>query len=204
METVQNLRREAFTRSSIVQTFSIPANSTVPISQYGQSFYFIAATAPLEVKTDVTAFKPYRKGTGEEFTDEMRFQRLEVKNSNAFNVTISIWVGFGKYLDNRFEVLDSYTGIRTANAPGTIAAGATLALNGSPTGTQIQRKALVVSNIDTAAILQVLDLNNALCCAIFPQTSITLPISGEVRIKNPTGVIAAVYVSEIWYYENQI
>ena len=197
-----SLEIESYTRSSVVQSMSVPANSILAVSQYGQSFYFLGATSPIEVKTDLTAFKPYRKGTGEEFPNELRFKRLEIKNPNAYAVTVQIWIGFGKYLDNRFEVLDSYVKIVSALPAGSIAAATSLTLNGSPTGTQIQRKSIVVSNLDPTSDLVILDEDDDFVCAVFPRTSITLPISGVVKVRNTTGVSISCYVSEIWYVEN--
>ena len=203
METASpTAQREAFTRSSIVQKFSIPAGGTNSMGAYGQTFYVLGANAPIEIKTDVTPSKPYRKGTGEEFPAELRFKRLEIKNPNAYAVTVEIWVGFGKYIDSRIEVQENNTVITSALPAGTIAALTTLTLSGSPTGNQIQRKNLIVSNVDTAAVLQILDENDDICAVVFPETSITLPISGVVKVRNNTGVIIACYVSEIWYYEN--
>lgn len=192
---------EAFSRSSIVISVTIPANGTLPYPVYGETFYFIGATAPVEVKTDKTAFKPYRKGTGENFPQELRFSRLEIKNVNAFAIEITLWAGFGKYIDNRFEIVDAYTTVVGWNNS-SINGGGSVAFLGSPTGNQIQRKAFVISNIDPNNALVIRDKDNNFCCAVFANTSITLPISGEVRVFNPTGAPIQCYISEIWYIEN--
>jgi hypothetical protein len=85
-----------------------------------------------------------------------------------------------------------------------INAGASAIFTGAPVGSQIQRKAIVVSNIDANNTLVIRDKNNNFCCAVFPNTSITLPISGEVRVFNPTGANIQCYVSEVWYEENAL
>jgi hypothetical protein len=199
----QTAKLEAFTRSSTVHRFDIPAGGTFPISQYGQTFYILKCTAPVEVRTDRTPEKPYRKGTGEEFVEELRFSRLEFRNINSFVVRLEVWVGFGRYIDNRFEVLDSYTGITCALPSELLGALTTLTLTGAPSQNQIQRKAIVVSNLDTGNVLRIWDENDELCCLVFPESSVTLPVSGIVKVRNDTGLAISCAVSEIWYYENQ-
>jgi hypothetical protein len=198
-----SLAVEAFSRSSIVITVTIPANGVLPYPVYGESFYFLGATAPIEAKTDKTSYKPYRKGTGENFPAELRFTRLEIKNDNAFAVQVTLWAGFGQYIDNRFEIVDTFTSIQ-GWVSSQINAGASAIFTGAPVGSQIQRKAIVVSNIDANNTLVIRDKNNNFCCAVFPNTSITLPISGEVRVFNPTGANIQCYVSEVWYEENAL
>lgn len=204
----QVLQREAFSRSASVHRIEVAAGGVFPIFQYGQTFYLLRCTAPVEIKTNLTPEKPYRKGTGEIFVEELRFDRVEIRNPNAFTVRVDIWIGFGRYIDSRIEVQENYTQLASAAetvgvySGGILSASATLVLNGAPAGAQIQRKAIVVSNLDPTTVLQVLDENNKLCCAVFPSTSVTLPISGPCKVKNPTGIVVAAYISELWYVEN--
>ncbi len=50
--------------------------------------------------------------------------------------------------------------------------------------------------------LYLLDGDGNFILAVFPETSITLPISDTVTVKNSTGALITVYVSEIFYIDN--
>lgn len=204
-KTIKNpsLSKESYTRSSLVHSATIPANSSRFISMYGDRFYLLQCTAPIEIKTEATGFKPYRKGTGEQFPEDLRFERLEVKNDNSYAVEIKIWVGFGEYIDQRFEIVDAYSEIRSDNVT-TIAAGATLTYDGEPASGEIQRKAFVLTNLDPNSRLDVLDKNDNLAVACFAEQSITLPVCGEIKVKNPSGADITFYVGEIYYKENGV
>lgn len=192
---------ESYSRSSIVISITVPANSVVPYPVYGESFYFVGCTSPVEVATDKSPYKPYRKGTGENFPPELRFTRLEIKNSKNSPVQIVLWAGFGRYIDNRFEIVDAYTkakGAATITVPGLDA----VVFNGVPQGEQIQRKSFIVSNFDSLNPLLIRDENANVVCCVYAQTSITLPISGYVEVYNPNAGNITAYMGEIWYIEN--
>lgn len=189
---------DQYSRSSSVIVTTIPANGIVGFDAYGQRFYFINSTAPIEAKTDLTGYKPYRKGTGENFTDDFRFHRFEVKNSNAYPVFIQVFIGFGEYLDTTSELVESFT--NAVGSPYTaVAANTSLTFTGSPSGTQIQRKAIVVSNLDTANNIYVRDINDNYIAAVFPKSTISLQISGPVKVYNGTAGSIPVCISEIFY-----
>jgi hypothetical protein len=192
------LQGEAYSRSSTVSQTIIPAGETFSAGVYGERFYFINATLPLEVKTNLTPFKPYRKGTGELFTPEMRFNRLEVKNNNAVAVFIQLWAGFGEYLDTTAELVEGYTTVY-GNATSSLAPVSSLTLSGNPSGVQIQRKSVIVSNLSNSDTIYIKDNAGNFVCAVFPLTSITLPVSGIVKVVNSTAGAIPVCISEIWY-----
>lgn len=189
--------------------FTIPAGDIHGVSVQGVGFYLKACTAQIEVKTDTTAFQSYRKGQGESYSPplnangeiENAFTRLEFKNPNAFTVTVEVWAGYGDFRDNRFEIVDAYSEI-TGEATNTIAGAATVTLNGNPTGNQIQRKALLVTNLDPSSNLEILDTDDNICLYVLPSTSITFPCSGVVKVKNNTGSAISLAISQIWYVEN--
>jgi hypothetical protein len=193
-----DLAAESYTRSSIEQVVTVPANGFQGVNIYGQNFYLIDSTGPVQISTDKTGPKVYRKGQGEDFPIELRFKRLEFKNETAADITVRLWAGFGHFVDSRVEILEAYTKIR-GSATVSIADGATLTLPGTPTNDLVQRKAIVVSNEDPNSIIRVVDSSGNNCCAIFPQTSVTLPVSGTCGIKNTSGAAVTVSVSEIFY-----
>ena len=192
------LDAEAFSRSSVVMVTTVPAGKSVSFSQYGEAFYFITLTAPLEVKTEQTAFKPYRKGTGERFPEGLRFKRLEIRNLSAFDISFQLWIGFGQYIDTTAEVVESYTKL-VGSALSDIPALGEVEFDGAPTGFQIQRKQIVISNLDLANPVYVKDENDNFCAACQPGFSITLPVSGYVKFVNTTASPIPVCISEIWY-----
>lgn len=203
MNNIGSKDREAYTRSSVYVKQTIPAGQTIHVSAYGETFYFIGLTAPVNVKTDITAAKPYRQGTGERFPSELRFKSFDIENPNSSPVTLTMWVGFGEYIDHRTALIDGYTQA-VGSAFSTVPAVTARVFNGVPSGTQLHRKQIVVTNLDLANALLVRDQTQAVICAVLPNTSLTLPISGYVEIYNPTGSVIAAYMGEVWYVENAI
>lgn len=196
---------EAYSRSSVVEYRTIKAGGFEGIGHYGESFYVIAATAPFEAKTELTAYKPYRAGTGEKFPEELRFKRLEFRNPNAFDITVMVWVGFGKYIDNRLLVIEGFTEV-VARAGTTIPAynnnpANIIWLDGAPNGNRVQRKAVIVSNPDSQSDLQVVDEAGNIVATVFYRSSCNLPIAGKVGIRNVNGSAVTASVSEIWYVQ---
>lgn len=198
MDPIKPVDGEQYSRSSSVLTTVLAPNEERGFSAYGQRFYFINATAPLEAKTDLSAYKPYRKGTGENFTDEFRFKRVQFHNPNTYSIFIQVFVGFGDYLDTTSELVESFTQ-GTGTSTVTIPATTSITLNGNPSGIQLQRKSLIVSNLDPTNNIYVRDANDNYTAAVFPKTTISLPISGPVKVYNGTGAPIPVCIGEIWY-----
>lgn len=193
--------REAYTRSSVYVKQVIPAGGTIHVSAYGETFYFVGLTAPVNAKTDLTAAKPYRQGTGERFPSELRFRSLDIENPNASPVQLVLWVGFGEYIDHRTALIDGYT--QAVGSPySSVPAASARVFNGQPSGSQLQRKAIVVTNLDPANVLFLRDQSGAVICAVIANTSLTLPISGYVDVYNPSGAAITAYMGEVWYVEN--
>lgn len=198
-------QREANTRSSVVQWAVIPAGGTWGISHYGNRFYFQQATSIILARTEHTVDRPYKKGQGEQFPDELRFKRLEISNPNPFDIYVQVWVGFGEFLDSTFEVVDGFTKCFGVPLPSQqIAALSEVYLSGNPTGQQLQRKAVVISNMDLANVLLVMEADNSgvgtvPTNVIFPLTSIILPVSGPIVVRNNTASPIVTYIGEIFY-----
>ena len=195
--------REAYTRSSVYVVQVIPAGGTIHVSAFGETFYFIGLTAPVNVKTDLTAAKPYRQGTGEVFPPELRFRSLDIENPNSSEVRLTLWVGFGEYIDRRTALVDGYTKA-FGSAFNNVLAMSARTFSGSPTGTQLHRKAITVTNLDLTNALLIRDGDGATVCAVLPNTSLILPISGACDVYNPTGSTISAYMGEIWYVENAV
>ena len=80
-----------------------------------------------------------------------------------------------------------------------LASGASQTFSGTPGAGQTQRKAFYISNLDPNSRLDILDDDDNFALAIFPETSIVLPTSGSLKVKNNSGASITLYVSEIFY-----
>ncbi len=200
---------EKVTRTSAVFRADIPALGVYGVSQLGERFYFITATGTVGVTTDKTPEKPYFQGTGEQFPPDFWFHRLQIRNPNPYPISIIVWAGFGEYLDSRISVLEAPTKIYGVVLPGSaIPASSEVYLPGTPTNQQIQRKGFVISNMDLANSLFIMQANLAgvgtvTTNVVFPRTSITLPITGPFVVRNDTAGAIVTYIGEIWYVLSQ-
>ncbi len=183
-------------RASNFITGQVPANGIQGFHVKGASFYLLRCAGPVFVRTDNTPEKPYLEGTGEDFPAD--FSRLEIRNPTAEPISFSVWYGWGRYIDTRSAVYDGYT--ETAAHPVAVIPGNTSwPFLGSASGNRVQRKALVVSNLDPAIILWVCDGagNKALAC--FPQQSAVIQSAGPLVVKNEQAAPVNCAVSEVWY-----
>ena len=197
--------------AQIVNTI-VAAGATLPISQAGEGFYIIAASGPVLVRPRGGVWDSYYVGTGLKADPENAFDLVELRNPSAANsLTVSLWVGFGDYIDHRLlAISDLFFPIVYATYP-TPAAAAQIDIpdlsgtqiddvNGTP-WLALNRIALQASNNDPANFLQIRDwaLSTPVrsIITVFPLQSVTLPISGDFRCKIGAGNIDAV-VSEIY------
>lgn len=183
-------------QSAFIET-RIGPNGFIGEAYLGNKFYIIDASGPIWVKTNNTSEIEFKQGQGQQFSKQ--FKRVELRNKSATNtIFVKIWVGFGDYIDRRFQLIESSTSY-VANALTSIAATTAEIFNGVPSGSQIQRKSLYVSNNDSSNNLEIRDKDNVSGLIVFPKTAIVIPTSDEVEVYNPTGGGVACRVSEIWY-----
>lgn len=200
---------EALTRTSVERLIEIPASAggvpgSYSLDVVGNAFYLIDCTGEIEIATDLSPFKTYRKSTGEEFPREQAFRRLEFRNTGA-KITIRVWAGWGRYIDRRFEMLEALT-----KAKGWDAVSQEIPANDHVdfvpvTGNGvIARKSIIITNLDPNENLRLEDTDGNTFMTIFPRTSITLPLSDTVRIANDTGSAIACNVGQINYVEGNL
>jgi hypothetical protein len=185
---------EAIKRTAQIINTIIPANSTLPIFQAGLAFYVIAASAPVQIRPAGGTFNSYYTGTGVRADPLNAFDLLEVQNRNAASVTLSLWVGFGDYIDNRLiTVSDLFFPIAFPTYP--VAAAAVDLLVPDRSGTAIvdingvtwlalNRISILITNFDTVNPIPLKDLANAVG-AVFsclPNTSAVLELAGDYRV----------------------
>jgi len=200
---------ESFSRSSIERFIEIPAGTTglpgvYQLDVHGNAFYLIDCTGEVEIQTNLSPFKTYRKSTGEEFPRDQAFRRLEFRNTGA-KITIRVWAGWGRYIDRRFEMVEAAT-----KAKGWSEAGqeipATSSIDFAPvTGDGvISRKSIIITNLDPNENLRLEDTDGNTFMTVFPRTSITLPLSDTITIANDTGAAISCNVGEINYVEGNL
>lgn len=187
------------------------AGSVQRFPQAGIRFYFVEcdSDAEIAVKSDKTQAEIFTVGTGKEFTEEQAFTALEIQNLSAAAVTVTIFAGFGDYIDKRTTIvgnrLSSILPViepKTQGAAGAtnpIGAGATINLTGVPVSPQLRRKCIVVTNLDPALNIQIRDNAGGILLTVFKETSVTLPISEAVQIHNPNGAAVSISYGEIWW-----
>jgi hypothetical protein len=208
---------KGFVRSS--RTFDLvlsPAGteqSIQAVPQAGVRFYIVESDndAAVNIKTDSGVDELFTVGTGKEFSEENPFFRLQFQNLTADSITLRVFAGFGDYIDKRTTIVGNrLSSILPTIEPSTmpfpvaggiltIAASTTLILPGTASGSQLRRKAVLVSNDDPATLLYVNDAAGDRICIVQPKTEIMLPISTACEVENPSGSIVSATVSEIWW-----
>lgn len=209
--------QQNFVRTSRTARITLaPAGQTQSIQRIpgaGIRFYIVEADTyeGVLIKTDKTQAEFFTVGTGKEFSEEQFFTAVEIENTTPDPITILIFIGFGDYIDRRTTIVGNrLTSIMPviepstkllANASALLANNATIVLPGvPPNSTYLRRKSIEVSNLDLSGNLQILDdggVNVAL--TVFPSTSIILPVSRSVTVRNVSGTAIALSVSEIWW-----
>jgi len=188
-------------------------DSIMQLPAVGVRFYIVESngTQDIGIKTNKGAQELFSVGTGKAFPEEQFFTSLELQNFESAAVTITIFVGFGDFLDHRTTIVGNrLTSILPviepdtrllADAATTLATGGTIAKNGvAPDTTYLKRKAVLVSNLDASGNLQVIDYAGTnVALNVFPGTSVIVPTSGPVTIKNVSGGTIALAVSEVWW-----
>lgn len=204
---------EAINRTAVERQIEIPAASNgVPGSKSldapGTSFYMIECSGEVEIRTDENPFKTYRKSTGEEFPREQSFSRLEFRNNGSARLSIRVWAGWGRYIDQRFEMLEVATRARGwTDWPGTaqqVPANSKIDVVAELGDGIISRKSVLVTNLDANENVRIEDGQGNTFLTVFPQTSITVPVSDKIAVANDTGAALSINIGEILYVENNL
>ncbi len=173
----------------------IAVGASTTVAGYGTMAYIVIATAPVNVRTrgpkGASAYSTLTQGTGIRNTV---FDAVDLQNPNTVPIVVQIWTGVSQFVDNRLIIANqsipqvvypTYPKANTAAAVNFVdLSGSQFAdINGN-LWIALYRVAIICSNID-GGITYLLQKsgsiisNDSAIAAIFPLTSINLPISGN-------------------------
>lgn len=204
--------KEKNSRSSQAIERTIAAGGLMSINCYGNFYYFVEASGAISVRSNKSAWIPHNAGTGEQYPEDNFFERLEIRNDGDEEVSITLFVGFDTYIDNRFTVipgrLDSI--LFTQDAPTAIIPTeldldpeTTQNFDGTPPTGYLQRKEIwAIKNgpdgdpwfvdADDNKIIPILEASDG--------PAFVLNVSGAISVRNFDDTNnAAVTVSENWF-----
>ncbi len=196
------------TSAQFTTTLAAGGVQNVPIA--GQIFYVIDTTAQLTIRTSNGGRELYDVGTGKVCDPSETFDWIEVANNNAVPVTLTIFIGFGDYIDNRLNVvryrpaslqpiIDDLTDSIAATSAASIAANSTVMFAGTPPAGYAQRRWIIISNLDPNSELFLQDSNGHNISAIEPKSSQILFTSGSITVANTTASAIGWCVGEGWW-----
>lgn len=182
----------------------IPAGQPLTQDIAARHFYYVNGAVPIRVKFDRAGDCILRPGQGVSADVGDNFSRLEISTIDGTAQAISFWAGFVQFIDNRQDQIEARTEcvpIATSAAwDGTqMDSYSTIELPGTPTETLYRRRAVVVSNLDPSAVIELRDGSNVVTGIVRPGETITHNVSGPVFIGNNTGAAVPATISEIWW-----
>ena len=193
----------------------LPGFSTT-IAGSGDMVYVVVATAPVNIRTrgsggskGSSTYATFTQGTG---IRGQPFDNVDLQNPNAVPIVVQVWTGLSAYIDNRLIIANqsipqvAYPTYPTANAAASVnfndLSGTGFAdINGN-LWLALYRVAIVICNVDSGVtfLLQKAGATGPgapAIAAIYPLTSLTLPLSGNYRL-NVGGANVNVIAHEIY------
>jgi len=201
-----------FVRASTTRQIVLTPGQLLAIPVAGTRFYIVDSNTSdyIGIKTDRTVEELFNAGCGKAFPDDQYFTGLEVRNTSLVNtVTIVLFAGFGDYIDRRLTVVDGRFNsvVPVREAPTRMLSYASVSIPAVTTVTfstlpswAIRRKSFLVSNMDLANSLLIQDDSGNPGLAVFPLTSIIIPVSTAVKVRNGTASAIVCYINEVFYY----
>jgi hypothetical protein len=183
------------TRSSQILNCIIAANSTLPIAQAGNRFYIIACSFPVRIRPQNGTFNTYYQGTGLSVDPDNSFSSIEVQNNTSNSIVVSLFVGFGDYIDNRAILVNDViqqvinptyfvpNALNTVSIPD-LSGQPFVDINGNP-WLALNRISLQISNLDATNNLQIRDYARAVGSIgiVFSETSYIIGTAGDYALQ---------------------
>jgi len=203
-----SINKTAFNPLSLI----IPAGGEVAANITGKFIRCMEADGPFEI-----AFEEFPKrfpfDLGVElitYEDEL-FTKIRLFNSGSEAIACEFLYGYGEIKDDRLNVVQRrITSIMqnqdaenefVTSATVSLANTASIAFSGVPTGTQVRRKALIVTNQDSAGSLEISDGTNV-GAIVFKESNFLLEGAGPIEIHNNSGGAITCKFMEVWYVNN--
>ena len=198
----------AVAKSSQIVTSIVQAGQPYPIRQTGEAFYLTLASGPLWIQPEGGSLDQYSQGTGKRQDPSLPFKGLQIFNRTSKAIVFQLRDGYGDYIDNRVILANGLVSdvvlptSPVANSLNEIdipdlSSTSILDVNGVA-WLAIQRKAIYISNLDTASAYNLEGLDSHLVViTAHPQSALVFPVAGNFRIKLPLSNINAI-VSEIY------
>lgn len=199
-------------RQSSVTNFTIPANSTTQVAGTGTQFYLLFTSAPVAIRPAKGSFNTYNTGQGLGLDDQNAFASLEIQNTTANTIVVSLFIGFQEFIDRTLIINNvtqpavAYPTYPVANAAATVTiadlSGTTFSDINGKKWIAVSRVAILVFNLDSGATYLIQKSGSAVSNgpaigAVFPLTAVRLDISGNYTMATGGGNINVI-VSEIY------
>jgi hypothetical protein len=132
------------------------------------------------------------------------FERLVIWNPLPTVLRVKYWWGRIMFGDDRANQYEAPTVFRAVSenadfAAGVLGANGEVDLDGAPAFGLLRRKAVQVANLDPAVNLELRDGDDNVGLIVRPGETLTQPVSGPIRIANPSAAPVACRISEIWW-----
>lgn len=194
-------------RSSQILNLIVPAGKPIQVFQAGQQFYLVLATGTVKIKPNNGAENSYTQGKGQIVPADNQFSSLQLTNPNAFDIIVSIFVGFGDYIDNTVILFNPQVSNVIYPTFPVIAAANNVTItdrSGSaftdPNGNQwlaLKRTALYITNYDTGLTYNITNIvGTQRVLGVLPQTNVVLEWDGSYKITD--GANLQLIISEVY------
>jgi hypothetical protein len=196
-------------RSSQILNLIVPANKPIQLFQAGQQFYLVLATGTVKIKPNNGSENTYTQGKGQIVPPDNQFSSLQLTNPNPFDIIVSIFVGFGDYIDNTVILFNPQVNSVVYPTFPVIAAANNVTItdrSGSafvdPNGNSwlaLQRTHIYITNYDLGLTYGIKNVaNSQTILGVLPQTNVVLDFAGTYQINDAANlqlIICEVYMA---------
>lgn len=188
--------------------FTLDSDTVKTVDVYGRYFLVRSAAEEFEMKIPGGNFFKISQGEGFDLGDEDRFTKLHFRRVPGSTVSQDVKIRTSdcymfdarlSIVRGRFAAIMQAPTVWTAHSA-TIAAGAALDLTAAhPTFPDYLRKATIVTNMDPAVDLEILNSADATLDTVLFRTTKLYEVSEGIKVKNNTGAPVVCRASQAWY-----
>ncbi|MCW5554480.1 MAG: hypothetical protein KIS67_20270 [Verrucomicrobiae bacterium] len=186
-----------------------PNGQLVPVNVAG-SFILcsdvVGSALPFEVQIDSEPFVPITQGLSIRLRAGDSFSKLTLRNPTDKVLTVEFYVGSSHVDDARLNIVRGRSApvmnaptVMTAHST-TIAAAAALDLTGAhPTFPKYLRKATIITNMDPAVDLELVNAADDIIATVMFRTAFLLESSEGIKVKNNSAGNVVCRAVQVWY-----